>query len=163
MRQRNSAKPHENPMSWHSTSPGEVPEPAAPSWESEGAAGRSKPRRKWRDKFGDAFRGLKLGIRGHSSFFVHFFFAALVVATAIVMRCEVWEWCLLLGSIGFVLTAELFNSAIEVLFHGQDPAVKARNHACLDIAAGAVLLASLTALVVGSIVFLNRLAALLLP
>jgi diacylglycerol kinase len=159
----NSAKPHENPMSWHSTSPGEVPEPAAPPWDSEAPAGRAKPRRKWRDKFGDAFRGMKLGIRGHSSFFVHFFFAALVAATALVMRCEIWEWCLLLGCIGFVLTAELFNSAIEALFHGQEPATKARSHACLDIAAGAVLMASVTALVVGGLVFLNRLAALLLP
>ena len=40
------------------------------------------PRRSWRDKFKVAFRGLKLGIRGHSSFSVHFFFAALVVGPA---------------------------------------------------------------------------------
>lgn len=150
------------PMSWHSTPPAEVPEPAEPSWEAEPASGQAKPRRKWRDKFGDAFRGLKLGIRGHSSFFVHFFFAALVVAAASVLRCEFREWCLLLGCIGFVLTAELFNSAVETLFHGLDRATQARTHACLDIAAGAVLMASVTALVIGSIVFLNRLAALLL-
>src|SRR5262249_37078383 len=42
----------------------------------------ARPRRPWRRKFGDAYRGLKLGIRGHSSFFVHFFFTALVVAAA---------------------------------------------------------------------------------
>src|ERR1051326_2614785 len=70
-----------------------------------------RPRRPWSEKFRDALRGLKLGIRGHSSFFVHFFFAALVVAAAIVLRCELLEWCLLLGCIGLVLTAELFNSA----------------------------------------------------
>jgi diacylglycerol kinase len=150
-------------MSWQPTAPGEAPEPVVPPWEAEAASARSKPRRKWRDKFGDAFRGLKLGIRGHSSFFVHFFFAALVVAAAIVLRCDLVDWCLLLGCIGFVLTAELFNSAIEVLFHGQDRATQARNHACLDIAAGAVLMASATALVIGSIVFLNRLAVLLGP
>ena len=62
-------------------------------------------------KFGDAFRGLKLGVRGHSSFFVHFFAAALVVAAGLVFRCAWWEWCVLLGCIGLVLTAELFNSA----------------------------------------------------
>lgn len=122
---------------------------------------RRRPRRRWKDKFRDAFRGMKRGVRGHSSFFVHFFFAALVVAAGLVMECRLIEWCLLLGCIGAVLTAELFNSAIETLFHGQDEATQARTHHCLDIAAGAVLLASLTAAVIGALIFVNRLAVLL--
>jgi diacylglycerol kinase len=116
-----------------------------------------RPPRPWRHKFGDAFRGLKLGIRGHSSFFVHFFFAALVVAGAVVLRCDLMEWCLLLGCIGMVLTAELFNSAIETLFRGLDEETKSRAWPCLDIAAGAVLLASITATAIGGLVFLHRL------
>src|SRR5262249_357562 len=40
----------------------------------------AKKQRKWQAKFRDAFRGLKLGVRGHSSFSVHFFFTALTVA-----------------------------------------------------------------------------------
>jgi diacylglycerol kinase len=122
---------------------------------------RTKLRRSWRAKFGDAFRGLKLGIRGHSSFFVHFFFAALVLAAGIVLHCGPVEWCILLGCIGIVLTAELFNSAIETLFHGLDPAARARNHACLDIAASAVLMASIVAAVIGILVFSSRLLDLL--
>src|SRR5262249_51808892 len=110
-----------------------------------------KPRRLWRHKFGDAFRGLKLGIRGHSSFFVHFFFTAIVLAAGLALGCQPLEWCLLLGCIGIVLTAELFNSAIETIFHGLDEATKSRVHPCLDIAAGAVLLASLVAALIGSI------------
>src|SRR5215467_9664824 len=74
-------------------------------------------KRPWRAKFGDAFRGLKFGVRGQSSFFVHFF-SALVLAAAFVLRCELWEWCALTGCIGFVLTAELANSAVETLFKG---------------------------------------------
>src|SRR6266852_5096451 len=116
-----------------------------------------RPRRSWRAKFHAAFRGLKLGIRGHSSFFVHFFFTALVVAAAVVLRCDVLEWCLLLGCIGMVLTAELFNSAVETLFRGLDETTKSRAWPCLDISAGAVLMASLFAVLVGGIVFLRRL------
>jgi diacylglycerol kinase len=100
-------------------------------------------------------------VRGHSSFFVHFFFAALVVAAAVVLRCSLVQWCILLGCIGLVLTAELFNSAIETLFRGLDEATRERVWPCLDIAAGAVLLASLTASVIGLLVFLSNLAALL--
>lgn len=146
-------------MSWP---PPEVPESPS-AWDQESTPPSSKPRRKWRAKFDDAFRGVKLGVRGHSSFAVHFFFAALVIVAAFTLGCQLLEWCVLLGCIGMVLTAELFNSAIETLFHGLDPATKARIHGCLDIAAGAVLMASGAALLIGSIVFLNRLAALLFP
>src|SRR5262245_32708584 len=121
---------------------------------------RKKPRR-WRDKFREAFRGVKRGVRGHSSFFVHFFFAVLAVTAAAVLGCGALEWCLVLACIGGVITAELFNSTVETLFHGLEPEAKARIHGCLDIAAGAVLVASLTAVVVGCIVFGRRVLILL--
>lgn len=121
---------------------------------------RKKPRR-WRDKFREAFRGVKLGVRGHSSFFVHFFFAVLAVAAAVVLGCDLVEWCLVVGCIGFVMTAELFNSAVETLFHGLDAESKGRIHGCLDIAAGAVLVAGTTAAAVGTLVFGNRLLTML--
>ena len=110
-------------------------------------------RRRWRHKFRDALRGLKLGVRGQSSFFVHFFFGVLVIAAAIVLRCPLEQWCLLLLSMGFVLAAELFNSAVEALFRGLDDETKERAWRSLDIAAGAVLLASIIAAVVGCFVF----------
>ena len=118
-------------------------------------------RRPWRDKFRFALRGLKVGVRGHSSFAVHFFFAALTIAGAVVLGCSLEQWGLLLLCIGLVLTAELFNSAIETLFRGLDEAARERCWRCLDIAAGAVLLASLIAILVGGLVFLHRLADLL--
>src|SRR5258708_7511160 len=120
-----------------------------------------KPRRSWRSKFRDAFRGLKLGIRGHSSFFVHFFFAALVLAAGVVLRCDRVDWCILLGCIGMVLTAELFNSALETVVRGLEESARPGLYASLDIAAGAVLLASIVAAIVGAIVLLPRLVALL--
>ncbi len=124
-------------------------------------ASKPRPRRPWGAKFRDAFRGLKLGVRGHSSFFVHFFFAALVVAAAAVLRCSVAQWCILLLCIGLVLTAELFNSAIETLFRGLDEATKERSWPALDVAAGAVLLASLAAALVGNVIFISRLMEVL--
>jgi diacylglycerol kinase len=135
--------------------------PPATEHPIEGSAGRPRSRRRWPAKFADAFRGVKLGVRGHSSFFVHFFFATLVVAAAVAFRCDVVDWCLLLGCIGLVLTAELFNSSLETLFHGLDEATKNRLTGVLDISAGAVLLASLTAALIGGIVFLKRLAAMM--
>lgn len=112
--------------------------------------------RRWREKFTEAFRGLRDGVRGQSSFRVHFACALLVIVTAIVLRCEWVEWCLLVGCIGLVLTTELFNSAIETLFKGLTQDAQDRVYPALDIAAGAVLLASIAAVVIGAIVFGRR-------
>lgn len=122
----------------------------------------TRPRgpRRWRDKFREAARGVKLGVRGHSSFSVHFFFAALAVTASAVLGLDAWEWCVVLLCVGGVVTAELVNSAVETLFHGLDPDAKARTHGCLDIAAGAVLVASLTAATVGTVVFTRKLLIL---
>ena len=133
---------------------------AMPPLPEQDETAAKRPRRPWAQKFKDALRGLKFGIRGHSSFFVHFFAAALVVAGAIAMGCELIDWCLLLLCIGVVLTAELFNSAIETLFRGLDETAKERVWPCLDIAAGAVLLASIFAAVIGALIFLAQLAKL---
>jgi diacylglycerol kinase len=114
-------------------------------------------RYRWRDRLRPACRGIKLGVRGHSRFFIHFFCTALVLAAAIVLRCDLGQWCLLLGCIGLVHITELFNNAIEALFRGLDDESRSRAAPCLDIAAGAVLLAGVTASLIGGFIFLSRL------
>ncbi|MHB1425416.1 MAG: diacylglycerol kinase [Gemmataceae bacterium] len=116
-----------------------------------------RPRRWWRDRLRPACRGIKLGVRGHSRFFVHFFCTSLVLAAAIVLRCDLVQWCLLLGCIGLVHITELLNNAIEALFRGLDEENRQGAEACMDIAAGALLLASLTASLIGGLIFLSRL------
>lgn len=136
---------------------------AMPPTDSADAESASKPKRSWKAKFQDALRGVKYGIRGHSSFFVHFFFTALVVAAAVVLGCGPISWGILLFCIGLVLTAELFNSAIETLYQGLDERGKVRSRRALDIAAGAVLFASITAAVVGGFIFLYKLGQMFGP
>jgi len=139
-------------------------ESAMPSdlWNPRSVLAPARPRkpRRWRDKFHEAFRGIKRGVRGHSSFSVHFFFAVLAVAAAFALELDWFEWCFVLGCIGAVIAAELFNSAIETLFHALDQEVKDRMHGCLDIAAGAVLVTSIAAAAIGAIVFGRRLLIL---
>jgi diacylglycerol kinase len=117
--------------------------------------------RSWAQRFGDAFRGIKAGIRGQSSFFVHFFVAVVVIAAAIVLQVDVYEWCLLLLCIAGVLAAEMFNSSLESMAKAitgeQDPHLGNS----LDIAAAAVLLASIGASLVGTIIFTRRLGVML--
>jgi diacylglycerol kinase len=133
-------------------------------WEAkptEADAPLRKQARRWRDKLREAYRGMKLGVRGHSSFFVHFFFAALAVAAALALQCDMTDWCLVVGCVGLVIAAELFSSAVETLYHALDAEARARARGCLNIAAGAVLVASLTAAIVGTLVFTQRILILL--
>jgi diacylglycerol kinase len=117
-------------------------------------------RRSWVKKFDDAFRGLKLGVRGHSSFFVHFFMAIVVIAAAATLRVGVIQWCILLGCVTAVIAAELLNSAIEILCRVLDVERLPNGKAPLDIAAGAVLAVAIGASIVGMIVFAHRLVEL---
>lgn len=122
---------------------------------------RKNLKRPWKDKFHCAFKGMKLGMRGHSSFFVHFFFASIVITFAWVLRCDLIEWVLLIGCIGFVLVVELFNSAIETLYAVLPEEIRGQHFDVLDIAAGAVLLASVIASIIGLIVFVPKIIALI--
>ena len=119
-------------------------------------------RRTWRKKFRDAFRGAQQGVRGQSSFFVHFFSAAVVVAAASVLECVLIEWCVLLLCISIVLTAEMFNSALESLAKAITQKHDPHLGDALDIGSAAVLVASTGAAIVGGIVFVFRLGVLLL-
>jgi diacylglycerol kinase len=117
--------------------------------------------RSWGRRFGDAFRGVKAGIRGQSSFFVHFFVAAMVVAAGAVLQVDLYEWCLLLLCITVVIAAEMFNSALESMAKAITGEPDPHLGNSLDIAAAAVLLASIGASLVGTIIFARQVGIML--
>ncbi|MBN2580244.1 MAG: diacylglycerol kinase [Pirellulales bacterium] len=119
------------------------------------------PERYWVNKFRNAFRGVKAGVRGQSSFFVHFFMTAAVIAAAVILDVSLTQWCLLLLCVTIVLTAEMFNSALESMAKAITGNLDPHLENSLDIGSGAVLLASVGAAVVGSIIFLARLGVML--
>jgi diacylglycerol kinase len=117
--------------------------------------------RSWPLKFRDAFRGIKAGVRGQSSFFVHFFISAAVIVAAVVLGVDRMEWCILIMCIGLVLTAEMFNSALESMAKAVTGELDPHLGNSLDIGSGAVLTASICAAIVGGIIFINRLGLML--
>jgi diacylglycerol kinase len=119
------------------------------------------PERSWARKFRDAFRGVKEGVRGQSSFFVHFFIAAAVVVAGVVLGMDCVEWCVLLLCIAGVLTAEMFNSALESMAKAITGESDPHLGNSLDIGSAAVLVASIGAAIVGTVVFAHRLLVLL--
>ncbi len=68
------------------------------------------------------------------------------------------EWMMLILAAGFVLAAEAFNTAIEIDMDLTSPEYHPFARDTKDVAAGAVLVASLTALVIGILIFLPFIA-----
>lgn len=116
---------------------------------------------RWTDKFLCAFRGLRVGSQGQSSFFVHLPVACFVLAAAAQLRVTTVEWCLLVLCITVVLSAELLNAALETLAcaitRQYDPQIRD----ALDIAAAAVLVAAIGSVVVGVLILGFRLGVYL--
>jgi len=115
--------------------------------------------RTWSRKFADAFRGLGRAVRTQSSFAVHLAAAAAVAIAGVFFRVSAVEWCLLAFAIGLVLMAEILNTAIESLARAPGSRRHPRFRDALDMASAAVLLAAITAAVIGLIVFCPRLLA----
>ncbi len=117
--------------------------------------------RSWKEKFADAFRGLRVGVGAGISFVVHFAVSLAVLVAAAALRLSAVEWGILLLCIGVVLAAEMFNSALEAMARaitGQDdPHIRD----ALDIASGAVLTAAFASIAVGAVVFGHRAGQLL--
>lgn len=113
--------------------------------------------RHWINKFRHAIRGLRVGVRGQTSFHVHFVMTALVFLVALFLHVSLVEWCLLILCIGFVMSAELFNSALESAARAITRDFDDDIRDALDIASAAVLLAAIAASIVGCTVFIFRL------
>lgn len=116
---------------------------------------------RWSQKFLCAFRGLRVGSRGQSSFFVHIPTACFVLAAAAQFRVTTVEWCILVLCITVVLTAELMNTAIESLARAVTSEYDPRVRDALDIGAAAVLVASLGAMAIGTLILGFRLGVFL--
>jgi len=111
--------------------------------------------------FGYAFNGIVKTVKNEHNFWIHLVVMFLVIAFGFVFQVSVTEWVFLVFSIGFVLTAEIFNSAIEVLTDFVSPEHNPKAGLTKDMAAGAVLVSAVTAAIIGLIIFAPKLLELL--
>ncbi|RCS40498.1 diacylglycerol kinase family protein [Bremerella cremea] len=109
--------------------------------------------RGWLRKFELAFTGLLWAVRTEGSFRVHLPAATLAISAAVVLSFDAVRWAVLLGTIGLVLTAELFNTALETVSDAIDQEHNQYIKLALDVASGAVLVASLTAIAVAGFLY----------
>lgn len=115
----------------------------------------------WREvkiskRFLNAFRGMHVFYKTSSHFYILISSTILVIFLGFYFEVSSFEWIALIFSIGFVIIAEVFNTAIEIDIDLTSPDYHPFARDTKDVAAAAVLLSVFTAVIVGLIVFLPK-------
>ena len=104
--------------------------------------------------FKNARKGMRLVLKSERNIRVHFCIAMAVLALAVVLDFSIERMCILLLTIAFVIATEMLNSAIEfsldAVFHNRYSKLVGM---AKDISAGAVMFASVVAIIVGVLLF----------
>ncbi len=102
--------------------------------------------------FSYAFKGLVFSLK-QRNMKVIFICAILTVLTALFLKINSNDWCILLICIGLVISLEMMNSAIEGIVDLIHPQQGEKAGRIKDISAGSVLVISIVALIIGGLIF----------
>ncbi|MCA1009717.1 diacylglycerol kinase family protein [Halobacillus halophilus] len=118
------------------------------------------PKKKKSIGFRFAWNGVKEVWSAERNFRIHLIAGVLCIATGASLRISTLEWALLIIMITIVITLEMINSSIERVMDYLAPQYHPLAGLVKDIAAGAVLIASIASLIVGAFIFLPHLITL---
>lgn len=103
-----------------------------------------------------AFAGLKICFANEKNFRIQVVIGILIVIAGFVFQIESHQWLVVLVCAALVLTLEMMNTAIEKLSDLYTTSIHPGIKIIKDVAAGAVLLASLVSAICGCIIFIPR-------
>lgn len=109
------------------------------------------------DRFRYAFSGIRYGLFCDRSVRFQGILALMAVAAGVILQISCYEWLWIILSICLVLMAEIFNSCIEKTVDYISLQKDPRAGLIKDMAAAAVLCASVFALAAGLIIFIPAL------
>ena len=107
-----------------------------------------------------AFTGIKIAWLEEINFKVHVVLAITALIGAWFLGISRTEFLFVVFMVGFVLTAEMFNTALEELWDKFQPEHDPHIAKIKDLAAAAVLISSITALIVGVTIYAPYILAL---
>jgi len=118
-----------------------------------------RPQHSLLESFNWAFEGIVWVLRHERNMRIHFAIAIAVVVGALFFALSKLELIALLVAISFVLIAEMLNTAIERAIDTFSTELHPSAKIAKDVAAGAVLIASINALAVAYLIFYDRVAS----
>lgn len=112
--------------------------------------------RKFFKSFSYALKGIGTVIKEEVNARIHLLAAVVVIVLGFVLKVSWVEWIILIWVIGGVFAMELINTAMEHLADLYSTAPNPKIKKIKDLAAGAVLVSSIAALIIGLIIFLPK-------
>lgn len=103
-----------------------------------------------------ALNGIRLTVSSERHFQYHLVASTLVITAGLMLSISSIEWLFVSSAVFFVLTAEIFNTAIEKLCNEVTTERKASIKIIKDTAAGAVLISVFYSLIIGTVIFLPK-------
>ena len=107
-----------------------------------------------RNTFRNARKGMRLSLKSERNIRIHLLAAVLSLSTAFCLHFFIEKFCILIMVISSVISAEMFNSAIEFtldsIYHNRYSKMVGM---AKDIAAGAVMVVTIMAILVGALLF----------
>ncbi len=101
-----------------------------------------------------AINGIWTAFKDEPHLKFHFSVAFAVVILSIMLKLTREDWAIIVLTIGMVIGLELTNTAIEEIVNSFTPDTHPAAKKAKDVAAGAVLIASVTAVIIGILIFL---------
>ncbi|WP_375238794.1 diacylglycerol kinase [Aurantibacter sp.] len=105
---------------------------------------------------GYAFKGMLHLLKNEASIKVQFFIALLTIGLGFYFEISSLEWILQTFAIGLVMSIEGVNTAIEKTADFIHPEHHTKIGVIKDVAAGAVCIASFSAIIVGCIIYIPK-------
>jgi len=114
------------------------------------------------ESFYHAFHGIWIGLKEERNVRIHFLAAVVVAGAAAYLKVDTLGLIALSLAVGLVLITEFLNTSLEHLVNiNSNGEYHESARYAKDTAAAAVLCASVTAVVIGAIVFVPKLIALI--
>ncbi len=110
--------------------------------------------------FFNAFQGIVFAVRKERNMRIHISVALLAIAASLYFKVEIWELMFVFTAIFLVLVTEMINTALERVVDLSTRKYHHLAHTAKNVAAGAVLFATIFAIGVAGLVFWDRLSAL---
>jgi len=107
-----------------------------------------------------AFEGFRHVLRTQRNPRIHLVVSTVVAAAGLVLHLSPIEWAVITLTIGFVIVTETVNTVVEVAVDLVVDEYHVLAKLAKDIAAAAVLIAALTSVMVGMLVFIPHLVSL---
>ena len=109
------------------------------------------------NSFKYAFEGIFTSFKTERNMKIHVLAMIIVIAFGFYLKLNSTEWCIITIIIALVLTAELFNTAIETIVDMICPEKNPKPKLAKDISAAAVLSLAVGAVIIGTIIFIPKL------